>query len=191
MIGIPLGLLYGNAGEWLIHKYVLHHLGKNKNFFFAFHWHEHHKNCRKHLNEDPDYIKPLLRWHAPGKEAVALTGLCLAHLPLAPVAPFFTGTVVYCSLNYYFKHKKGHLDPQWLKENLPWHWDHHLGKNQDANWCVTHPFFDYLMGTREFSQLEVSSTESRLQAPKLGRFLNRIVRAQSRIKRFAQAARHE
>jgi hypothetical protein len=24
-----------------------------------------------------------------------------------------------------------------------------MGPDQDANWCVTHPFFDHLMGTRK------------------------------------------
>jgi hypothetical protein len=24
-----------------------------------------------------------------------------------------------------------------------------MGKDQNANWCVTHPFFDYVMGTRK------------------------------------------
>ena len=24
-----------------------------------------------------------------------------------------------------------------------------MGPNQNANWCVTHPFFDHVMGTRE------------------------------------------
>ena len=27
--------------------------------------------------------------------------------------------------------------------------DHHLGPNQHANWCVTWPFFDIVMGTCE------------------------------------------
>ncbi len=36
MIGIPLGLLWANAGEWAIHKYVLHGLGRRKGTFWAF-----------------------------------------------------------------------------------------------------------------------------------------------------------
>ena len=40
MLGIPLGLLYSNAGEWLLHKYLLHGLGRRKGTFWAFHWHE-------------------------------------------------------------------------------------------------------------------------------------------------------
>ena len=39
MIGIPVALAASNAGEWLIHKYWLHGLGKNKKSFWAFHWH--------------------------------------------------------------------------------------------------------------------------------------------------------
>ncbi len=40
-------------------------------------------------------------------------------------------------------------DPEWGKEHLPWHYDHHMGPNQDSNWCVTKPWFDDLLGTRE------------------------------------------
>ena len=45
MLGIPLGLLYANASEWLIHHYVLHGLGKKKRSFWSFHWGEHHRAC--------------------------------------------------------------------------------------------------------------------------------------------------
>ena len=34
------------------------------------------------------------------------------------------------------------------KKAIPWHYDHHMNTNQDANWCVTRPWFDYIMGTR-------------------------------------------
>ncbi|MEC9070812.1 MAG: hypothetical protein VX938_00475, partial [Myxococcota bacterium] len=84
-----------------------------------------------------------------GKEALALTLGLMTHLPLFPVAPFFTGTLVYSALRYYYVHRKAHLDTDWARENLPWHYDHHMGPDQDANWCVTRPWFDYLMGTRK------------------------------------------
>ena len=35
------------------------------------------------------------------------------------------------------------------KQHLPWHYDHHMGRDQNANWCVTHPLFDNVMGTRK------------------------------------------
>jgi sterol desaturase/sphingolipid hydroxylase (fatty acid hydroxylase superfamily) len=149
MIGIPLGMLYANATEWVAHKYVLHGLGKRKSSFWAFHWHEHHKECRKNGNRDRDYERPLYEWHAQGKEALVLAALLATHLPLAPVAPFFTGTLVWSALDYYRKHKRSHLDIEWARQHLPWHYDHHMGPNQNANWCVSRPWFDHLMGTRE------------------------------------------
>src|SRR3954447_2974162 len=95
MLGIPLGLLYANASEWLIHRYVLHGLGKHKKSFWSFHWAEHHRACRKHDFFDPDYQRSPFGVHAQGKEALAVAALLLAHAPLFPVAPWFTGAVWY------------------------------------------------------------------------------------------------
>src|SRR5262245_50757626 len=149
MIGIPLGLAYSNAGEWFIHKYVLHGSGRKRKSYWSFHWLEHHRAARLEHMRDADYERSVFRWNAQGKEALALGLAAVAHLPLFPIAPFFTGTVVYSMLNYYRKHKRAHLDPEWAKEHLPWHYDHHMGPDQDANWCVTKPWFDHLMGTRK------------------------------------------
>jgi hypothetical protein len=150
MIGIPLGLAFANASEWFVHKYVLHGLGRRKGSFWQFHWHDHHRNARTHEHRDPDYERPLFeRWNGQSKEALALIGGTLALAPLVPIAPFFVGTVAYSAVNYYRKHKRAHLDPAWARAHLPWHYDHHMGPNQHANWCVTRPWFDELMGTRE------------------------------------------
>lgn len=149
MIGIPIGLVYANGAEWLIHKHVLHGLGKRKSNFWSFHWHEHHKAARRNQHRDEGYARSFFVWNAQGKEALALTLGLMTHLPLFPVAPFFTGTLVYAALRYYHVHKKAHLDTEWAREHLPWHYDHHMGPDQDANWCVTRPWFDYLMGTRK------------------------------------------
>lgn len=155
MIGIPLALAYTNAGEWLIHKYILHGLGKDKRSFWSFHWHDHHQNARKLDMYDPQYTRSLLGWGPETKEVVALLGAAVVHLPLLPIAPFFTGTVLYRAYRYYKIHKKAHLDSNWARENVPWHVDHHMGRNQNLNWCVTHPFFDWVMGTRkEYSKEE-------------------------------------
>ncbi|HLU67831.1 MAG TPA: sterol desaturase family protein [Kofleriaceae bacterium] len=148
MIGIPIGLALANAGEWAIHRYVLHGLGRSRSSFWSFHWHEHHRNCRQNDSLDPCYRRPLTRWNAQSKEALALAAGTAAFLPLFPVAPLFVGTIAYCAVNYYRKHKRAHLDPGWAREHLPWHYDHHMGPNQHANWCVTRPWFDHVMGTR-------------------------------------------
>jgi len=149
MIGFPLGLLYSNASEWFIHRYVLHGLGRNKRSVWSFHWHEHHRLSRRHGFRDPHYERPVWGWHAQGKEALGVTMLAAAHLPLFPVAPFFTAAVWYSAVRYHHAHKRAHLNPDWAREHLPWHYDHHMGPNQEANWCVTRPWFDYVMGTRQ------------------------------------------
>ncbi len=156
MIGIPLGIVYANAFEWVIHKYLLHGLGRNKASHWSFHWHEHHKKARKEDMIDDQYTGKnvfiaILRGDqtAKTKEAKGLIGASLLHLPLLPVAPFFTVTVWACAANYYRVHRRAHLDPVWAEQHLPWHVDHHMGKNQDANWCVTWPLTDWIMGTRE------------------------------------------
>ena len=45
-------------------------------------------------------------------------------------------------------HRRAHTDVEWCKKNIPWHYDHHMGKNQDANYGVTVEWPDKLFGTR-------------------------------------------
>jgi sterol desaturase/sphingolipid hydroxylase (fatty acid hydroxylase superfamily) len=150
MLGIPVGLAVANFSEWFAHKYILHGLGKNPKSFWSFHWHEHHKAVRAHDHEDPAYRRGLFSsWNGQAKEALALVAGAVAVAPLLPIAPFFVGTLWYSSARYYRTHKRSHLDPAWARTNLPWHYDHHMGPEQDANWCVTRPWFDQLLGTRK------------------------------------------
>jgi hypothetical protein len=149
MIGIPLGLVYANAMEWMIHKHLLHGRGKNKKSFWSFHWHEHHSKSRKHDMLDDQYNTPPFRhWDAHTKEAAALLAGAVVHAPLLPVAPFFTLSVWWSAAHYYRVHKKSHQDPEWAKQHLPWHVDHHMGPDQHKNWCVTYPLTDWVLGTR-------------------------------------------
>jgi hypothetical protein len=149
MLGIPIGLLYANAGEWLIHKYILHGLGRRKTSLWSYHWHEHHRAARMNGHVDPHYTRSVFEWNAQGKEALGLAVIALAHLPLLPFAPLFVAAVEFSTFNYYRVHRRAHRDPAWARAHLRWHYDHHMGKNQDANWCVTWPWFDWVMGTRE------------------------------------------
>ncbi|MEM9694096.1 MAG: hypothetical protein AAGA56_16225 [Myxococcota bacterium] len=149
MLGIAVGWIASNAAEWLIHKHILHGLGKRKQSFWSFHWHEHHRASRRNGFIDDDYHRGLFGWHAQTKEALGLVGLGVAVTPLLRAFPFFVGTVYACGLNYYRVHRRAHLDPDWAREHLAWHYDHHMGPDQHANWCVTHPFFDHVMGTRK------------------------------------------
>lgn len=149
MLGIPIAIAVSNATEWLIHKHVLHGMGRVRGTFWSFHWHEHHKNARTSGFVDRDYERSVFGWNAQGKEALGLLAGALMVTPLFPVAPWFVLTSYYTSYRYYRVHKRAHQDPEWARQHVPWHYDHHMGPNQDANWCVTKPWFDVLMGTRE------------------------------------------
>lgn len=148
LLSIPLALLYANAIEWVAHRYLLHGVGKKKTSMWNFHWGEHHRNCRRHDHIDPSYERSVFGWHAQGKEALGIALMVVAHLPLAPWAPLFVATLLFTAAEYMYKHGRSHRDPAWAREHLTWHYDHHMGKNQDANWGVTHPWFDQLLGTR-------------------------------------------
>src|SRR5690606_224602 len=63
LLSIPAGLLLGNFVEWFFHKYVLHGLGKTRGTFWSFHFHEHHRNARRHDFYDPCYRRFPLGWH--------------------------------------------------------------------------------------------------------------------------------
>ncbi len=149
MLGIPLGFAYANAMEWLLHRYVLHGARARRGGFYRFHLREHHRNARQNGFRDDSYARSIFVEGGQGKEAISLLGTAVLHLPLLPYAPYFTMTVWYCSLRYFRIHKRAHLDPKWAREHLPWHYDHHMGPNPNANWCVTRPWFDMLMGTRK------------------------------------------
>ena len=139
--------IYANFLEWILHKYVLHGLGKNKDSRFSSHWHTHHKSCRQNENRDSTYRHFPLHFSVKG-ELQALGYVIVAHTPLLFFAPFFYASLLFFSARYFYLHRKAHVNIEWGKQNLRWHYDHHMGKNQDANWGVTSPMWDYILGTR-------------------------------------------
>jgi hypothetical protein len=143
------GIGSANLSEWLIHKYFLHLRGRNKGGFWSFHWREHHANVRKNAYFDPDYQRSVFGRNAQAKEAALLLAGGLAQLPLLPFVPAFVFGIWTSTLAYYVVHKKSHLDPDWGRRFLPWHVDHHMAPDQDANWCVTFPLWDWILGTRK------------------------------------------
>ena len=143
---IVFAFIFSHIIEWLAHKYILHGFGKTKNNFWSFHWHNHHKKARKHNFYDEDYLNG---WSGPPlKEKAGLLLLVLLHSPLAFFAPVFFITLVYCAIRYYRIHRYAHLHPCWARYYLRCHYDHHMGKNQDANWGVTTEWVDKLLKTR-------------------------------------------
>tara|TARA_R110000824_G_scaffold67377_8_gene174606 strand:+ start:42935 stop:43429 length:495 start_codon:yes stop_codon:yes gene_type:complete len=147
ILWLACAFIYGGLAEWALHKHVLHGLGKNRTSMFSFHWHGHHKTCRRNKNKDIHYLrKPL---PSPiKKELASLFLLVFAHIIFLFIQPyFFIGLVLYV-MRYFYIHRKAHVDVEWGKKNIPWHYDHHMGPNQDANYGVTVQWPDKLFGTR-------------------------------------------
>ena len=147
LIGFPLGLLAENAGEWFLHRYVLHRLGKRRDSMWSYHWHEHHRICRENGMIDPGYRGLPLRWNTQGKEALFLLSVVLLHATLIPFAPGYVAGMYLALGLYYARHRRAHLDPEWARRHLPWHYQHHMGDNPNVNWCITWTWFDRLMNT--------------------------------------------
>ena len=149
LVQVFLGLILGNLYEWLIHKYLFHGLGKKKTSPFASHWRIHHKLVRKNQYFDENYAAfPKTLGH-PFIEILQLTGLALLHIPLLWVVPYMVLTLWLNAGAYFCLHRYSHINVGWGKKWLPWHYDHHMGKDQDKNWCVTFPLMDYVLGTRK------------------------------------------
>lgn len=148
-IQILLGIMYANFAEVFIHKYVLHEMGKqNKDSFFRFHWSEHHRTARRNHMVDSSYLVSFWKDSARLKEVLGLVVLATIHLPLMFLFPVFVLTIWSYTVAYYFAHKHSHLGTEWGKKYLPWHYQHHMLKNQDKNWGVLLPIADWFLGTR-------------------------------------------
>ena len=149
IISIVLAYLYASFLEWWIHKHVLHGLGKKRGSWFDFHWHSHHKRCRKTGNEDNSYLKSRPFHYSVKKELIGLSALLALHFPLFYISSPFYFTLVVCTGRYFYMHRKSHVNVAWGLKAMPWHWNHHMGKNQDANWGITTNLWDKILKTNK------------------------------------------
>ena len=178
MLGFPLGLLAANGFEWYAHKVWLHEFPmKHRNSPFFTHI-AHHKRARLNGFHDEGYRESMFKNAEMYNEKSALIALAVVSTPLLPVAPFFTAGLYYGIWNYWKVHAKSHLDPEYAKKRIPWHFDHHMTSNQNANWCITKPWFDYIMGTRVMTDASVTETNPlAIDMPKwLEKRVNRVAR---------------
>ena len=180
MLGFPAAIIFANGFEWWAHKYLLHERGRDRNSSFSAHW-RHHKRVR--LNEYRDdelYRQPLRNPEARWEMRSIILAASVASLP-GPLAPFWTLGVWYSAANYWRVHRRSHLDTDWGRKRIPWHYDHHMNTRQNANWCVTRPWFDYVMGTRIIG--DSTHAETNPLGMRLPGFLER--RLNAAVERFA------
>lgn len=155
--GFIAGLVVANAFEWVAHKYVLHGVHRKGQPRYSpvpksmqSHW-EHHREVRKQQFHDDAYNQGLSHWRTANEVGtLAMTAVTFATV-FYPFSKGMALAAVYSACHYYYVHRRAHLEPEWARKKIPWHYDHHMNSNQDANWCVTKPWFDYVMGTRVIS----------------------------------------
>lgn len=178
MLGFPIGIFVANGFEWYAHKVWLHEYpSKYRNSPFFTHI-AHHKRARLNHFNDEGYAESMFKNSEMYNEKTALIALAGAATIFLPIAPFFTAGLYYGIWNYWNVHAKSHLDPEYAKKRIPWHYDHHMTSNQNANWCVTRPWFDYIMGTRITT--DVSETETNPLGLQLPIWLEKPVNAVAR-----------
>ena len=140
-----LATTYSLIFEYAAHRYILHNY---KNFKTAFknHFKIHHGNSRKNNMVDKGY-KNVISSHF---EIISLSVIAVVHAPLLILSKFFYFALILNLVHYYFIHRRSHIDVEWGKKNLPWHYAHHMGKNQNINWGVRSPLIDKIMGTSSY-----------------------------------------
>jgi hypothetical protein len=182
--GFIAGVMISNAFEWVAHKYILHGVHRKGKARFSpspasmnSHW-AHHRFVRKQQFGDDGYVEGLKN----ERTRLELMSLVIVASATSAVAyPFSKGMALsfwYCAGKYFYVHRRAHLEPDWAKRRIPWHYDHHMNSNQDANWCVTRPWFDYVMGTRVASTRELM--ESNLLGMALPSFIEKPFNAWAR-----------
>ena len=155
--GFLLGLVFANGFEWVAHKYILHGTHRTGKPRFSpvprsmkSHW-AHHREVRTEHFHDAGYVEGISNWRTKNEIVSLVIVAGAASLVFYPISKGMVVAALYSAGNYYYIHRRAHLEPEWAKKKIPWHYDHHMNANQDANWCVTKPWFDYLLGTRVIS----------------------------------------
>lgn len=162
--GFIAGLVVANGFEWFAHKYILHGIHRKGQSRYSSvpdsmrsHW-EHHREVRKTDFLDHGYVDGLKNWRTRNEVGSLVIVASVFGLAFYPFSKGMTLATLYSAGNYYYIHRRAHLEPDWAMKKIPWHYDHHMNSNQDANWCVTKPWFDYVLGTRLISSVELQET---------------------------------
>ena len=142
---LAIGWLYGHIFEYIAHKHVLHNKKKFKKVF-RNHFKTHHNESRKNDMYDKNYNKLV----SSKFEIVSLLSILILHFPVVFILPYFYGMIVWSVMSYYLIHRLSHLNIEWGKKWLPWHYEHHMGKDQHINWGVRLPIIDKVLKTSQY-----------------------------------------
>jgi len=134
-LGLLTGFLYVNFLEWLLHRFVLHGLGKRKSSIFNFHIVHHYVSSACNMKDSPSLT-----------EAFYMTLVTLMHFPVVYISMWLYIGAVVGGIFYWVIHSLAHIRPDLMYSYLPWHHAHHTWC-PNHNWCVTYPLFDIIFRT--------------------------------------------
>ena len=140
-----LATFYSLIFEYLAHKHVLHNYKRFKSAF-KNHFKVHHGRSRKNKMYDAGYESLISSYF----EIISLIMILIVHIPVLIFSTFFYVVLFLNLVHYYYVHRKSHIDIAWGKKNLPWHYAHHMGRDQNINWGVRSPIIDKIMGTSDY-----------------------------------------
>jgi len=145
VLQILVAWIYSHFLEYVLHRYFLHNVNRKK--LFKPHFGDHHKAAKKGGMIDKKYVGKFDLLKDP--EIKGLLLLAILHFPIYFYYPVAYATLILNAGCYYIVHRLSHRDIHWARNNLSWHYDHHMAPDQHSNWGVRLPFIDYLFGTRK------------------------------------------
>ena len=144
LLQMAVAWVYSHLLEYSLHRWWLHN--RKRTHWFRDHFGNHHKLARKNWMYDyrsHEKVQP-----TKDREIKGLALLALVHSPVAIWFPWAYLVLVYSAIAYFLVHRRAHQDFRWARQNLPWHYDHHIGQ-QNMNWGVRLPWVDWIVGTRK------------------------------------------
>jgi len=146
VLQVAIAWAYSHVLEYCLHRWLLHN--RKRKQWFRNHFGDHHRAARKNMMLDSKALDSLSIKGDP--EIKGLIVLALLHAPVVILYPFAYAYLVIAACTYFFVHQRAHQDFRWARNYLPWHYDHHMGKDQNMNWGVRLPWVDWIMGTRAY-----------------------------------------
>lgn len=182
--------MVANGFEWITHKYIWHGVHRKGKARYSpvpssmgSHW-QHHHQVRQMAFKDICYDEDIHHFRTRHEIASWVVVASVFGVGFYPWSKEMALATVYSAANDDFIHRRAHLDPEWAKRHSSWHYDHHMNRHQDANWCVTKPWFDYLLGTRVISSLDLKENNPfGLRLPKvISMYLNHLAESYFPVK---------
>lgn len=181
---VAIAWVYSHVLEYCLHRWLLH--DRHKKYWFKTHMGDHHRAAKKNFMYDENFKKEVNIMTDP--EVRGLILLAMIHSPIAALFPYAYLTLIICSYSYFYTHRKSHQDLRWARENAPWHYDHHLGKDQNVNWGVRLPIIDWLVGTRvKYKGTQIEEERYNSLINKL-RQINELRSHRNKRKRYKQSS---